>query len=120
MSRDLIESIIAKDLVSANEMFESKLAEIQEKKLLEVKRMYAANLDEVLGPWQPGGHPDDLRAKGFKKAAPELERRDAEKEVEAPPEPKKKKEKKKVGLLKRIASSDFISQLRDIGTSNLN
>lgn len=49
MSIELIESIVNGDYVSANELFEERLADIQEKKLYEVKRMIAA-MNEVVKP----------------------------------------------------------------------
>lgn len=46
MSRELVESIINGDYVSANELFESKLNDITENKMYEMKRMSSANLYE--------------------------------------------------------------------------
>lgn len=79
MSRELIESITAGNLLDANDILEAKLAQIRERKLHEMKRMYSAQLDEVLGAFAPGGDPDELRAKGYRPAADELDRREKEK-----------------------------------------
>lgn len=126
MSKQLIESIVSGNMLEASNVVEKKLEEIRQQKMYEMKRMYAAKLDEVLGPWQPGGHPDELRARGYRRAAPELERRaaaaaaasDAEPSAESQPKKKKKK-----GWFKKVAgnvvSANFISQLKDIGTGNL-
>ena len=42
----LIESILDGDFVSANELFESRMVELQEKKLYEAKRMVSAQMNE--------------------------------------------------------------------------
>lgn len=68
MSRQLIESIIAGDMIEANDMVEATLAQIRERKLYEMKRMFAAKMDEVFG----GLSPEEiaLRKKaGYRKAA---------------------------------------------------
>lgn len=68
MSRQLIESIVAGDMIEANDMVEATLAQIRERKLYEMKRMFAAKMDEVFG----GLSPEDiaLRKKaGYRKAA---------------------------------------------------
>ena len=49
MSKELIENIIDNDLVTANKIFESRLDSIMEKKLYEVKRRVAADIQEVFG-----------------------------------------------------------------------
>ena len=49
MSRQLIESIVSNNMLEANDMVEAKLAEIRERKLHEMKRMFAAQMDEALG-----------------------------------------------------------------------
>jgi hypothetical protein len=49
MSRELIESIISNNMLEANDMVEAKLAEIRERKIYEMKRMFAAKMDEALG-----------------------------------------------------------------------
>lgn len=140
MSKQLIESIVSGNMLEASDVVEAKLDEIRQQKMYEMKRMYAAKLDEVIGNFAPGGDPDELRAKGYKKAAPELERRAAaaekakkkakkwadrfksasEPEASTQGEPKKKK---KEGWVRKVArnvvSGDFVSQLKDIGTSNL-
>lgn len=140
MSNQLIESIVSGNMLEASNVVEKKLEEIRQQKMYEMKRMYAAKLDEALGPWQPGGDPNKLRAKGYKKAAPELERRadaaekakkkadkwvarfkalaDTQPSAEGEPENKKKE-----GWVRKVArnvvSGDIISHLRDVGTSNL-
>jgi hypothetical protein len=49
MSRELIESIISNNMLEANDMVEAKMAEIRERKMYEMKRMYAARMDEIFG-----------------------------------------------------------------------
>ena len=49
MSRQLIESILSNNMLEANDMVEAKLAEIRERKIYEMKRMFAAKMDEALG-----------------------------------------------------------------------
>ena len=49
MSRQLIESIVSNNMLEANDMVEAKLAEIRERKMYEMKRMFAANMHEVVG-----------------------------------------------------------------------
>jgi len=61
---DLLESILNKDLVSAKEIFESRMDVIAEKKLYEAKRRLSAELHEGL----VGRDPKTLRAKGYRKA----------------------------------------------------
>lgn len=65
MSIDLINSIIDGDYVLANELFEERLSDIQEKKLYEVKRMFAANLNEVLGGKTRAQAEKEIRARGM-------------------------------------------------------
>ena len=49
MSRELIESIVSNNMLEANDMVEAKLAEIRERKLHEMKRMFAAKMEEGVG-----------------------------------------------------------------------
>jgi len=49
MSRQLIESIVSNNMLEANDMVEAKLAEIRERKIYEMKRMFAAKMDEAFG-----------------------------------------------------------------------
>ena len=49
MSRELVESIISNNMLEANDMVEAKLAEIREKKIYEMKRMFAAKMYEGVG-----------------------------------------------------------------------
>ena len=56
MSKELIESIVANDMLEANNMVEARLAEIMERKLYEMKRMMQA---ENFGRQDP----EDVRAK---------------------------------------------------------
>lgn len=65
MSIDLINSVIDGDYVSANRLFEERLSDIQEKKLYEVKRMFAAELNEVLGGKTRAQAEKDIRARGM-------------------------------------------------------
>lgn len=62
---DLLEQILNQDYATANELFESKMLELQEKKLYESKRMMQS---EVFG----GLSPEEIAARkksGYKKAA---------------------------------------------------
>lgn len=96
MSRQLVESILSKNMLEANDIFEAKLAEIKERKMYEMKRMYACKMDEAIGGLSGvGGNPEELRAKGYKKAAPELERR--KNETKAAYKQAKKEYKKATG-----------------------
>jgi hypothetical protein len=63
MSRELIESIISNNMLEANDMVEAKLAEIRERKIYEMKRIFAA---EAFGR-RPT--PDEQRAAGRKRAS---------------------------------------------------
>ena len=49
MSRQLIESIVSKNMLEASDMLEAKLDEIKEKKMYEMKRMFAAKMYEGVG-----------------------------------------------------------------------
>jgi hypothetical protein len=64
MSKQLIESIISNNMLEANDMVEAKLAEIRERKMCEMKRMFAAKMDEVFGSKSV----KQLRDLGFKPA----------------------------------------------------
>ena len=105
MSRQLIESIVSKNMLEASDMLEAKLDEIKEKKMYEMKRMFAAKMYESMGMKGFGGDPEELRAKGYKRAAPELERRAKEakaasKEAKATYKQAKKEYKKATGKSK--------------------
>ena len=77
-----------------------------ERKMYEMKRMYAAKMDEAIGGLSGvGGNPDELRAKGYKKAAPELERR--KNETKAAYKQAKKEYKKATGGKKKDELSDY-------------
>ena len=65
---NLVESIMADDLLSASEIFENKLAEIMEKKLYEVKRRVAADIQEVFGALSKKDI-EDRRKAGYRKAS---------------------------------------------------
>jgi hypothetical protein len=68
MSRELIEHITSGNMLEANDMVEAKLAEIRERKMYEMKRMFAAKMDEALG----GMSKADIEARrkaGYVKAA---------------------------------------------------
>lgn len=65
MSIELINSIIDGNYVLANQLFEERLSDIQEKKLYEVKRMFAANLNEVLGGKTRAQAEKEIRARGM-------------------------------------------------------
>lgn len=65
MSRQLIESIISNNMLEANDMVEAKMAEIRERKMYEMKRMFAS---EAFG----GLTKDEIEARkkaGYVKAA---------------------------------------------------
>lgn len=65
MSRQLVESILSKNMLEANDIFEAKLKDIREKKMYEMKRMMQA---EVFG----GLTPAEIEARkkaGYRKAA---------------------------------------------------
>ena len=68
MSRELLESIINKDYVNAQSIFESKLNDIRDQKLYEEKRRLAAQMDEVFGGMTKK-EIDDRRAMGYQKAS---------------------------------------------------
>jgi hypothetical protein len=68
MSRQLIESIVSNNMLEANDMVEAKMAEIRERKMYEMKRMYAANMNETFGALTKA----DIEARkkaGYKKAS---------------------------------------------------
>lgn len=67
MSKELIETIINGDYVSANELFEERLTIIRERKLYEEKRRLAAKLDEIFGGMSKA-EIDARRAAGYRKA----------------------------------------------------
>lgn len=67
MSKELIETIINGDYVSANELFEERLSIIRERKLYEEKRRLAAKLDEIFGGMSKA-EMDARRAAGYRKA----------------------------------------------------
>ena len=68
MSRQLIESIVSNNMLEANVMVEAKLAEIRERKMYEMKRMYAARMDEIFGAL-PKADIEARRKAGYKKAS---------------------------------------------------
>jgi hypothetical protein len=87
MSRQLIESIVSGNMLEASDMLEAKLNEIRERKMYEMKRMYAA---EAFG----GMSKAEIEAKkkaGYRKAADVLK---DPRERKLPPLPDMKKEKK--------------------------
>jgi hypothetical protein len=59
---NLVHKILTGDLVSATDLFEDKMSEIKEKKLLECKKIMVA---ESFG----GRSPDELRKKGYVRAS---------------------------------------------------
>jgi hypothetical protein len=78
---NLIENILNGDYVSANELFESHMEEIAERKLFEAKRAYAAQMDEAMG----GMSREDFERRkkaGFMKASDYFEALKAAKEIE--------------------------------------
>lgn len=68
MSNQLIESILNKDFVLAENHFRDRLETIKEQKLYELKRMIAAQLDEVMGALTKD-EIEDRRRRGYLKAA---------------------------------------------------
>ena len=69
MSKELVESILNGDYVSANELFEQRLADIQEKKMYEMKRMIAAEMNEVFGMGMTKAEIEAKKKAGYKKAS---------------------------------------------------
>ena len=99
MSRELVESILNGDYVSANELFEQRLADIKEKKMYEVKRMVAV---ESLGGKTRAQAEKEIRARGMtpRRASdvyqdprsikiPKIGEKKPESKRKAPPKPKK-------------------------------
>lgn len=68
MSRELIESIINRDYVSANDLFEERLSIIREQKLYEEKRRMSAKLDEIFGGMSKK-EIEDRRKAGYRRAS---------------------------------------------------
>ena len=64
MSKQLVESILSNNMLEANDMVEAKLAEIRERKLYEMKRMFTARLDEVMGGRTIAQAKKEMRARG--------------------------------------------------------
>lgn len=94
MSRQIIESIVAGDMIEANDMVEATLAQIRERKLYEMKRMFAAKMDEVFGGLTPEQIAQRKKA-GWKKATDVLGDPWASRKKKLPiPLPDMKKEKK--------------------------
>lgn len=62
MSRELVESILNGDYVSANELFKQNMSNIQERKLYESKRMMQA---EVFGGKTTAQAEKEIRARGM-------------------------------------------------------
>ena len=65
---DLVEHILNKDYLSANELFEERMIKLQEKKLYESKRMIASEMNEAAGGLT-AKEIADRRARGFVKAS---------------------------------------------------
>ena len=65
MSRELVESILSKNMLEANDMVENQLAQIRERKMYEMKRMYQA---EAFGGLTKDEIADRKKA-GYKKAS---------------------------------------------------
>lgn len=65
---NLIESILNNDYVSANQLFESRMEEIAERKLFEAKRAYAAKMDEGVGGLTKK-EIEDRKARGYVRAS---------------------------------------------------
>lgn len=55
-------------MLEANDMVEAKLAEIRERKMYEMKRMYAARMDEIFGAFSKADI-EKRRKAGYKKAS---------------------------------------------------
>jgi hypothetical protein len=69
MSRQLIESIVSNNMLEANDMVEAKLAEIRERKMYEMKRMFAAKMHEAAGGGMTKSEMEAKRKAGYKKAS---------------------------------------------------
>lgn len=68
MSRQLVESILSGNMLEANDMVEAKMAEIRERKMYEMKRMYAAE-----SSFSGGQNPEDVKKKpGYRGRASEV------------------------------------------------
>ena len=65
MSRELIESIVSNNMLEANDMVEAKMAEIRERKMYEMKRMFASEAFGGLTKQEI----EDRRKAGYKKAS---------------------------------------------------
>ncbi len=92
MSRQLVESILSKNMLEANDIFEAKLKDIREKKMYEMKRMFQA---EVFG----GLSPAEIEARkkaGYKRASEVLGDPRAKKPGEKRLNPQAKIIKKKI------------------------
>ncbi len=92
MSRQLVESILSKNMLEANDIFEAKLKDIREKKMYEMKRMYQA---EAFG----GLTPAEIEARkkaGYKRASEVLGDPRAKKPGEKRLNPQAKIIKKKI------------------------
>jgi hypothetical protein len=109
MSRQLIESILSNNMLEANDMVEAKMAEIRERKMYEMKRMYQA---EVFGGMTPAQIKSDLET-GRKKRASEVlglspydkgqeAKKKREKEAEASHKHKHEKSKPKLSWFPKI------------------
>jgi hypothetical protein len=61
----LLESILNRDYVSANELFEERMVELQEQKLYEEKRMLAAQMNEAMGGKTIAQARADIEARGI-------------------------------------------------------
>jgi hypothetical protein len=108
MSREIIESIVAGDMIEANDMVEATLAQIRERKLYEMKRMFAAKMDEVFGGLSPEQIAQRKKA-GYKKAADVLgDPWEKRKKKFAIPLPDMKKEKK----IKEALDEDFAKAVK--------
>lgn len=67
MSKELVESIISNNMLDANDMVEAKLAEIRERKLYEMKRMFAAEAFGMLKFTK--AEIEKKKAQGYRKAS---------------------------------------------------
>lgn len=99
MSKELVETIINGDYISAKDIFEERLAVLREQKLYEEKRRLAAKLDEIFGGMSKA-EIDARKAAGYRKATDVLG--DPDKKTKISPATKKyrdslkKKEKGRV------------------------
>ena len=89
ISKNLIESIVENDLISASDIFKSRMEEILECKLYEEKRRIAAELNEVMGGKLSARDIQARRDAGYMKASHYFEIMDRLKDMQTKAEKEK-------------------------------